>query len=140
MSQLVSIAKDPCKFFMHEAEETLVEIQNFLNQLSQFKPFQEIIDSTNTVLSQYEYAINQEVRIAVALAAKPYKAVATVIKDGAEIGIDAMNILQGDIYQIFRYLIANVIEVEREAAKWLLFGLVFLMSGNIWNLSFMSQK
>lgn len=134
MSQLVSIAKDPCKFFMHEATETLEEIQNFLNQFSQFKPFQEIIDSTNKILGQYEYAINQEVRLAVALAAKPYKAVATVIKDGAEIGIDAMNILQGDIYQIFRYLIASVIEVEREAAKWLLFGLVFLMSGNIWNL------
>lgn len=132
----IGLAKDPCNFFITQIKSELELVEKFLDQVSDLKVFSELVDVTNKVLSAYEFAYNQEIKIATAIAAKPYKAVATVVKDFAQVGVDVMQMASGDIPQLFKYLISTLIEVERETAKWLLIFFIFIVSGNIWNLVF----
>ena len=132
----IGLAKDPCNFFITQIKSELDLVEKYLDQLSNLKVFDELVKVTNGVLAAYEFTYNQEIKIALAIAAKPYKAVATVTKDFAQVGLDVMQIVSGDVPQFFKYLISTLIEVERETAKWLLIFLAFVASGNIWNLVF----
>ena len=133
-NKILSLARDPCKAWSLAAKTYLNELDASLKKLESVAPFNDVINIANKFADEYENIVNQEINIAISTVVKPFKEVTNAISALADLGLDVMQILRGDIPQIVRYLLIDTVDLGVTGTRYLIVVVLIFLLGNVWNL------